>query len=77
MFIEYLEYFKIWNLKEETIKYFDQVCRVLYQIIDKFSKRIFTLFRLNIHKYLTLASLSLGFYISIFLKKKYFINNRR
>jgi hypothetical protein len=60
-----------WSLKDETIKYCMQDCITLYQIIDKFQKRIFKLFRIDIHKYPTLSSLAFGIYRSNYLKKEY------
>jgi len=57
-----------WNMKEELIKYCEQDVITLHQIISKFSKEIFTLFRIDIVKYPTLASLALGIYRLKFLK---------
>jgi hypothetical protein len=56
-----------WSLKNETIKYCEQDVRTLYQIIDKFSERIFNLFRVDILKYPTLSSLGFGIYRSVYL----------
>jgi hypothetical protein len=71
---EYLEYCNQypngkWDIKKETIKYCEQDVRTLYQIIDKFSERIYNLFRVNITKYPTLSSLSFGIFRSCFLKE--------
>jgi len=62
-----------WNLKNETIKYCEQDCIVLFHIIKKFNEKIFNLFKINIHKYKypTLPSLSLGIYRSNFLTEEY------
>nr|QWL17552.1 DNA polymerase [Chroogomphus rutilus] len=57
----------IWSLRDETIKYCEQDCKSLYQIINKFSKLIFKLFRINILKYPTLSSLAFAIYRSKFL----------
>ena len=57
-----------WSLKNETIKYCEQDCRTLYQIIDNFQKKIFLLFRLDILKYPTLSSLAFAIFRSKFLK---------
>jgi hypothetical protein len=46
---------------------------VLYHIIKNFSIKIFDLFKVDIHKYPTLPSLSFGIYRSNFLKESYFI----
>src|ERR1700712_2702630 len=42
-------YNKSWSLKEETIKYCNQDCISLYQIIYKFNESIFNQFSMNIH----------------------------
>lgn len=56
-----------WNLRSECVKYCEQDVKTLYQIIDKFSKEIYKLFRLDILKYPTLSSLAFGIYRSSFL----------
>jgi hypothetical protein len=71
--VDYINYhmqFKInqWNLKDETIKYCELDCLVLYQIIDKFSDRIYELFKIDILKYPTLSSLAFVIFRSKFLK---------
>lgn len=71
---EYREYCKEfinkpWDLKIETIKYCELDCLVLYQIIEKFSDNIFKLFRIDILKYPTLASLAFAIYRSNFLNE--------
>jgi hypothetical protein len=58
----------IWDLKKETIKYCELDCKVLYQIIDKFSDTIFELFRVDLLKYPTLSSLAFAIFRSKFLK---------
>lgn len=60
---------KKWNLRDETIKYCEQDVISLYQIIDKFSIRIFKLFRIDILKYPTLSSLAFAIYRSKFLSE--------
>nr|QWO71398.1 DNA polymerase [Termitomyces sp. T32] len=66
---QYCESFnkKSWNLREETIKYCNQDVVTLYLVLVKFQKKIFALFRVNIIKYPTLASLSLAIYRSQYL----------
>jgi len=59
---------KTWNLKNETIKYCNLDCKILYQIIEKFNYYIFDLFNLNIHNYPTLPSLAFAIYRSKYLK---------
>lgn len=56
-----------WNLKNETIKYCELDCLVLYQIIDKFSNKIFNLFRIDLLQYPTLSSLAFAIFRSKFL----------
>jgi DNA polymerase type B, organellar and viral len=51
-----------WNLKSECIKYCEQDCISLYQVINEFNKQIFKLFRLDILKYPTLSSLAFGIF---------------
>jgi DNA polymerase type B, organellar and viral len=67
----YCETFKgiHWNLRKELIKYCEQDCRVLYQIIDIFYKKIFEQFRVDIHNYPTLPSLAFAIFRSNFLDK--------
>lgn len=78
--ISYEDYFKYslcytgkgkgeWNLRDETIKYCEQDCKTLYQIIEKFKKNIFDKFRLDIEKYPTLSSLAFAIFRSNFIKK--------
>lgn len=62
---------KLWNLKEETIKYCEQDCRSLYQIINVFNKQIFELFNVDVLSSATLPSLAMKIYKSEFLKKEY------
>ena len=71
-YLNYINHFNNnWSLKNETIYYCEQDCRTLYQIIFEFQKRIFDLFRIDIHKYPTLASLALAIYRSNYLKDEY------
>ena len=56
-----------WDLRKETIKYCEQDVRTLYQIIDKFSFKIFNLFRIDILKYPTLSSLAFAIYRQNFI----------
>lgn len=71
---EYKEYCKeflnkSWNLREQTIKYCEQDCLVLYQILDQFSKNIFAKFRIDVFKYPTLSSLAFAIFRANFLKE--------
>ena len=56
-----------WNLKKETIRYCEQDCKSLYQVISKFQDLIFEYFKVNIHKYPTLPGLSFAIF-----RNKYF-----
>lgn len=58
----------IWDLERETKLYCELDCKVLYKVINIFSKQIFDLFSLDIHRFPTLASLAMGIYRSNFLK---------
>jgi DNA polymerase elongation subunit (family B) len=58
---------KIWDFKEESIKYCNLDCVSLYHILSKFNKLIFDLFNINIIKYPTLSSLAFGIFRSHFL----------
>jgi len=57
-----------WSLRGETIKYCEQDCKTLYQIIHSFQKKIFLLFRLDVLKYPTLSSLAFAIFRYKFLK---------
>lgn len=60
-------FYKSWSLKEETIKYCLQDCISLYQVIHKFNNLIFEKYKVNIHNYPTLPSLSFGIYRAHYL----------
>nr|YP_009649331.1 DNA polymerase family B [Rhizopogon vinicolor]QDA23246.1 DNA polymerase family B [Rhizopogon vinicolor] len=59
---------KNWSLKDESIKYCNQDCISLYQIIHKFNILIYDKYHINIHKYPTLPSLAFGIYRTHYLK---------
>lgn len=58
-----------WNLKNETIKYCEQDCITLYNILVKFNFLIFDKFNVNINRYPTLPSLAFGIFRTNFLDK--------
>ena len=60
---------KIWNFKEESVKYCNIDCISLFQILDKFNQLIFNKFKLNIVNYPTLPSLAFGLFRTHYLKK--------
>jgi len=64
----YKKSFKNWNLKDETIKYCENDCTILYNIINKFNILIFEKFKVDIHRFPTLSSLALGIYRANYLK---------
>lgn len=71
---EYLEYQKGftehgWSFKEEAIKYCEKDCISLYQILTKFNELVFKEFRINMHNYSTIASLSYAKFRTNSLKK--------
>lgn len=57
-----------WKFREEAIKYCEQDCVTLYQVINKFNELIFERFKKNIWSYPTLPSLALAIYRSNYLK---------
>ena len=57
----------IWNLKDETIKYCENDCIALHQILMNFNNLIFNKYKLNVHKFPTLPSLTLAIYKSSYL----------
>jgi DNA polymerase type B, organellar and viral len=76
-FIKYLLSFSAgsgsdWNLKNETIKYCENDCIVLYKVLENFNKFIcfaLELFKLNIHDYPTLPSLAFAIFRAVYLKE--------
>ena len=69
---EYNKYYNTyennWCLRKETIKYCEQDCKTLYQVITNFQIKIFQMFRLDILKYPTLSSLAFAIFRSNFIK---------
>jgi len=67
---EYLKlYYKFnkdnpWNLKLETMKYLNNDVESLYEIIEKFSKDIYSLENLNITKSISISSLALRTFLT-------------
>jgi len=60
-------YNKIWNFKDEAIKYCKLDCLILHEILTHFNKLIFNEFKVNIHKVLTLPSLSMKIFKIFFM----------
>nr|AAG44761.1 POLB-P1 [Cyclocybe aegerita] len=69
----YKDLYKIWNFKEEAIKYCNLDCISLFEILYKFNTLIFNKFELNINKYPTLPSLSLLYLKQNILKMRLYI----
>jgi len=59
---------KAWNFEKESIKYCEQDCRSLHQVISKYNELFFNNFGFNIHKYPTLPSLAFANYRTNFMK---------
>lgn len=57
-----------WSLRNETIKYCENDCIVLYEILAKFNTKVFNEWKTNIHKYPTLSSLTLGIFRTNFME---------
>ena len=58
----------VWNLREELTKYCENDCRVLYLVIDEFSKLILNKFNIDIHKFPTLSSIAYNIFKANYLK---------
>nr|AAC33727.1 B type DNA polymerase [Cyclocybe aegerita] len=65
----YKSNFKVWNFREEAIKYCNLDCISLYEILYKFNTLVFNKFELNINKYPTLPSLSFALFKTKYLKE--------
>jgi hypothetical protein len=60
---------KFWSFKLESIKYCKLDCQCLHELLTKFNELIFSNFKINIHKTLTLPSLAMRIFKSNFMKK--------
>ena len=60
---------KIWNFKEEAVKYCTTDCTSLYRILTKFNKLTFRKFKLNFTNYPTLPSLAFNLFTGKYLKR--------
>jgi hypothetical protein len=60
---------KIWDFKEEAIKYCTIDCISLFQILTKFNKLIYKNFKLNFTNHPTLPSLAFNLFKNKYLKK--------
>jgi hypothetical protein len=59
----------LWSLKDETLKYCENDCVCLYQVIEKFNNFIFKKFSLNVFDYPTIPSLTFAIFRSNYLPK--------
>jgi DNA polymerase type B, organellar and viral len=55
---------KLWNFKDEAIKYCKLDCQILFEILTKFNELVFNEFKINIHKALTLPALAMKLFKS-------------
>lgn len=62
--------YKSWNLKEETIKYCEKDCVLLYNILIKFNKLIYSKYKVDAFKYSTISSLAFAIFRTNYLKNK-------
>ena len=61
---------KQWNLKEQTIKYCERDCRVLYKVLEEFFKENYENTMVNASRYVSLPSLAFANYRTKFLSNK-------
>lgn len=59
----------VWSFRTESINYCNQDCITLYQIMIKFNRMIYNLYKLNINNYPTLSSLSFAIFRCKYLKE--------
>jgi len=64
----------MWSFKEEAIKYCEQDCRSLHQVISKYNVLFFNNFGFNIHKSPTISSLAFANYRTNFMEKENIAN---
>jgi hypothetical protein len=60
---------KIWNFKDNSLKYCMLDCVLLHEIITKFNDLVFNEFQVNIHKILTLPGLSMKIFKTHYLPR--------
>ena len=60
---------KIWNFKNEAIKYCELDCKCLHEVLTKFSLLIFKEFKVDPIKVLTLPSLAMKIFKTLFMPK--------
>jgi hypothetical protein len=60
---------KFWSFKLESIKYCKLDCQCLHELLTKFNELIYSNFKINIHKTLTLPSLAMKIYKRHYMPK--------
>jgi DNA polymerase family B len=60
---------KLWSFKDEAIKYCKLDCKILFEILTKFNELVFGEFKINVHKSLTLPSLAIRIFKTLFMPK--------
>ena len=60
---------KIWNFKDEAIKYCKLDCKCLHEIMTKFNELIFNEFSINVHNVLTLPALAMKIFKTKFMPR--------
>ena len=60
---------KMWDFKDEAIKYCKLDCKCLHQIMTKFNELIFNEFSINVHNVLTLPALAMRIFKTKFMPK--------
>jgi hypothetical protein len=57
----------LWSFKDEAIKYCQNDCKCLFDVLIKFNELVFIKFKVNIHSSLTLPSLAMRIYKSQYM----------
>ena len=60
---------KVWNFKDEAIKYCKTDCVALFEVLKIFNQYVFEAFELNPHKSLTLSSLAMRIFKANYMPK--------
>jgi hypothetical protein len=66
---EYKNNYEVWKLRDETIKYCQRDCQALWLILKNFNVLIYNKYKLNIHRFPTLPSLTLAIYKSCYMSE--------
>ena len=60
---------KLWSFKDEAIRYCKLDCKILFEVLSKFNELVFGEFKINVHKHLTLPSLAVRIFKTLFMPK--------